>query len=221
MELFIAGNVQTILNGKVTQNSLYPVSVTRLPYALGGAAISKTKKPLSIGEAIIYEAVGHIYVPSSSFEETTKFDVAFLMGIKRKPKDLITVKTPQSIARLYQDLVKIYTKGFAIIGNAFFSSLAGAYLKLSPIYNENINTHISKYWETEEIKNQATQLFGVVLPQPDERAFYTNPNEKVKDVLPSHTHVLTPNTRHLRTQSEITSAQLWVEGITQVITYTD
>lgn len=221
MELLIAGNVQTILNGKVTKEALWPITLTKMPYALGGAAISKDAEPLSIGETVIFAGSGHIFVPQSPVEEQKTLNAAFMMGIRQKPRQYISVSSSQTIEHLYQGLVKAFPKGFAIVGKARFSLLAAAYLKISPIFGENINALHGKYWEAEEFHDREAQLFGVVLPKPDPRAFYDNPNESGNSALPSHTHVLAPLARHLLTHSELLSAELWIEEISEIATFTN
>ncbi|MBP9842179.1 MAG: hypothetical protein KBC64_07135 [Simkaniaceae bacterium] len=266
MKLIIVGNVQTVLMGNVTEETLYPFSVEKIPYALGGAVIPN-RSPLSLGETLVYEGTGHIFTVEESWEERKQFKTPFLMGIERQPKNRIEVypnklksgyfgcaKAPgigdrkfpnirnmgkltiadprelshgpnanssaclgitekQSLNSLYLRLIKDYQTGFAITGTASFSHLSVAYLKRSPIYGENINTHHGKYWEQENLTDCTVQLFGVVLTEPNPQAFYINPNEKEKSPVISHTHVLIPEARHLLTTSILTSASFWIEEI--------
>lgn len=213
MDLIIVGDVQTVLTGHVTEKSLHPVSLNEMPYALGGAAIPGDA--LSLGETLVYEGTGHVFTPDKSLVETKTLEAAFLMGIDRKPKDSVQVKN-KSISSFYQDLLKNYPNGFAITGTALFSKLFTAYLRLSPIYGENVNTLHDKYWSQEELINCGAHLFGVILSKMDERAFYKNPNEKKSSPLLSHTHVLCPDARHLLTHSEIFSGSFWVEDIDSI-----
>lgn len=217
MDLLIAGNVQTILSGHVSPESLCPISVEKMPYALGGAEIPDSN--LSLGETIIYEGVGHIFTLKKTWEEKQTLQAAFLMGIPKKPKTLLQIRHKQEIQALYQDLIKNYPTGFAIVGTATFSKLSVAYLKLSPIYQENINAHQDKYWNQENFNDRKANLFGVVLSKPDPRAFYDNPNEKNPDVLLSHTHVLSHLARHLLTHSEVSSGTFWIEAIDHIRSY--
>lgn len=212
MDLLIVGNVQTVIQGRVTQEGLHSVSMTKMPYALGGAAIPNRSK-LSLGETIVYEGVGHIFTLDESYEDKKTLQAAFLMGIEKKPKEPFRVTEKQSIDALYRSLIKEYSSGFAIVGTALFSTLSVAYLNLSPIYGENINELHDKYWTKEELSNCEARLFGVVMAKGDPLAFYNNPNEKQKQMLASHTHVLTSVARHLLTDSELISGTFWIEEI--------
>lgn len=220
MDLLVAGDVQTIIQGHVTPKTMHSISVKAMPYALGGAAIPSGEE-LKIGETVIYEGVGHIFTVQKPWIGTQTLKAAFLMGIERKPKEIFKTSKPQSINALYEDLIKQYPQGFAIVGDAHFSKLSVAYLQLPPIYGENINVLHDKYWHSESLKDQEAKLFGVVLKNLDPRVFYHNPNEKENSSLPSHTHVLTPLARHLLTDSEITSGTFWIEGIDTVKSFKD
>lgn len=215
MDLCIIGDVQIILKGEVTSQSLHSVSVKELPYALGGAAIPGSN-PISIGETIIFDGMGHIFTVEKPWTETNNLHAAFLMGIERKPKEFYQTTKKQTIQALYEDLGKNTSTGFVITGHVHFSKLLTAYLQLSPIYGENINVLHDKYWHTETTEENDVQLFGVVLKQPNPKAFYHNPNEKENSSLPSHSHVLIPLARHLLTNSELTSGSFWIEEIENV-----
>ena len=60
MDLLVVGDVQTVLQGYVTSETLHSVSLKDIPYALGGAALPHPG-PLEIGETMIYEETGHIF----------------------------------------------------------------------------------------------------------------------------------------------------------------
>lgn len=215
MDLFVAGNVETILQGHVTSEILQAIPVKTMPYALGGAALPHPG-PLEIGETVVYDGIGHIFTTKESWIETKTLQSAFLMGIERRPKEFFKTSKRQSIADFYEELMKNYPIGFAIVGKCHFSKLSVAYLQLSPIYEENINLLHDKYWQKESLANQEAELFGVVLQKPDPRAFYTNPNEESSSRLSSHTHVLAPFARHLLTDSELTSGIFWIEAIENI-----
>lgn len=215
MDLLVAGDVQTILQGRVNDISLHSVSVKAMPYALGGATLPHPG-PLELGETIIYEGTGHIFTVQEPWTETKTLKAPFLMGIARKPKESFELTKQCSINAFYEQLIESYPNGFAIVGKGYFSKLSVAYLKLSPIYEENINVLHDKYWHSESLNDREAELFGVVLKKPDPRAFYKNPNEKENPSLPSHTHVLVPLTRHLLTDSVLTSGTFWIEGIDAV-----
>lgn len=212
MDLHVVGDVQTILQGKVTPKTLQEVSVKAMPFALGGTALPDTQT-LEIGETIIYEGIGHIFTVKESWAEKNLLQAAFLMGIERKPKNVFKISKSQSIESLYESLIHEYSIGFAIVGKVHFSKLSVAYLKLSPIYDENINILRSKYWNSESLENVEADLFGVVLRKPNPKAFYQNPNEPVSSSLASHTHVLAPLARHLLTDSELSHGTFWIEAI--------
>src|SRR5689334_11611176 len=144
MDLLIVGNVQTILQGRVTPKVLHSVSVKDLTFALGGSALPHSET-LEIGETIIYEGIGHIFTVKESWVETKMLRAAFLMGIEKKPKELLKITKRQTISALYEDLIARYPKGFAIVGEGHFSQLSVAYLKLSPIYEEDVNALHDKY----------------------------------------------------------------------------
>lgn len=217
MDLLISGNVQTILQGHVTKKTLRCVFTDQMPYALGGAALPD-HDPLSIGETIIYEGVGHIFTVEGSYENNNTLQAAFLMGIGRRPQNTYHLSQSQTINSLYEELIKSYPEGFAIAGTALFSKLFVAYLKRSPIYGENVNTLHDKYWHNDELGACEAKLFGVVLRKPDPRAFYNNPNEEEAPTLPSHTHVLMPEARHLLTHSLLEAGLFSVEAITDIKT---
>lgn len=212
MDLLIVGDIQTVLEGRVAESALCPVLLDKMPYALGGGAI-RQKDQLALGETIVYEGVGYIFINNESWRQERVLNAAFLMGIERKPSEPLKIEKKQTIHTLYQELLKNYQTGFVIVGTARFSKLLAAYLKVSPIYGENVNQMREKYWNHEEFTDQEVKLFGVVLHKPDPRAFYHNPNEKATSPFPSHTHILAPSTRHLLTDSEIDSATLWIEQI--------
>lgn len=215
MDLFVAGNVQTILQGHVTEQTLYTVPLKAMPYALGGAALPDMQ-PLEVGETMVYEGVGHIFTVKKPWKEQTALHTAFLMGIRQRPSIALKVIGLKSINDLYTELLKQYPNGFAITGKAHFANLSIAYMQLSPIYNENINVLHDKYWHVEALQNIGAKLFGVVLKKADPRAFYQNPNEKEAAPLISHTHVLMPDARHLLTDSMLSSGEFWIEEIKAV-----
>ena len=52
MDLLVAGNVQTIIQGHVTPQTMHLISVKAMPYALGGAAIPPGEE-LKIDETVM------------------------------------------------------------------------------------------------------------------------------------------------------------------------
>ncbi len=200
--LEIAGNVLLVLDGRVDPKAMEPIDLSHFRFALGSGSFSDA---LRLGETIVIDGKPHI----SWVEEKKVFTQSqahinspFLMGIDQKQKgsDLFHYK-PTSLLPLqqfYEGLAKQYPKGYAILGNALFSTLHSTYIKKSPIYGENIEENVSAYWaEVPTEKEKIVCFFGVVIPRkstnsfPEEmlkRAFYHNPQESSASTLMSHTH---------------------------------
>ena len=218
MDLLIAGDIRTILEGRVTKEVLKHVSMENVAYALGGGQLPQVPS-IDIGETIIMQGKGHIFTSKGAWEGSDGVNVAFLMGIEKKPKERVQIDKPMTVRALYEELAKKYKKGFVIVGNVHFSKLSQTNLQLAPIYHENVIGELhDKYWHNELYQNKEAQLFGVVLKEEEPRAFYHNPNEKGNEAVPSHTHVLSPLARHLLTDSELISGTFWVEAIDSVKT---
>lgn len=214
IELKIVGDINTVLSGTVTKSVLYHINLEQFSYALGAGSFENSEG-LNIGEAIIYENKAYVYVPNQSVILDTTFKSPFLMGISRLPHQNLILNSKLTLMDLYDDLLKRYPKGFVVVGKIHCQQLDVAYLKIAPIFHENINEHASKYWQHEIYNEVAVNIFGVVLSDLNARAFYQNPNERFQlQKHYSHTHALINNqARHLLTQSLIASADLWIGEI--------
>ncbi len=213
LELIIHGDVHTVLEGKIAKDNLVSISLEGIAYALGAGAFWH-HDILRVGEAIVIEGKASIFVPQHDWSSENAILSPFLMGIERKPREQCPVRPQEKLNALYARLLKKYPAGFAIVGDVIFSQLETAFVKVSPIYGENINELSSKYWQQEQSANTQGIFFGVVLSHLENRAFYQNPNEPEQDPFFSHSHTLIHSSpRHLLTSSVLVEGRLWVEGL--------
>jgi hypothetical protein len=203
-ELHIYGDIDVILNGKVTSKDLHHLDLQNVQFALGGSTLTTEE---FIGETIVLNRIASVSYVDKQEKLITKGNVRFvhtpfLMGIpsSQSPDALIFFSNdrPLSLESLYQILMHKYPYGFALAGHFQFLSLETTYLKKAPIYEEFINGEKApEYWaEVHRAPAQAV-TFGVAISPEGEKkfgkekmkkAFYQNPKEKSKGMLISHTH---------------------------------
>jgi len=202
--LNILGDVNFVLDGKVSSSNLHSCPLPSFLFALGAGTFTDER---FLGETFICNGCAHVCF----IDETGKLKTGmnprpvktpFLMGITQEmhPNILLhaAFKEPKKLETIYSNLVDEYPLGFACLIDGLFSSLASTYLKKPPIYGEKINEHEDKYWaHTEHLADQRAVLFGVVItaegkkkftPNKVTKAFYQNPKEKSSASFMSHTH---------------------------------
>ncbi len=191
--LIILGNVLDVLEGRVQPELLKPTADLNFRFALGGGTFSDEH---CIGETLVIEGVTHISWMQHGKIHTDRQPNAmspFLMGIKKgEPAGILfSVSSPITVEAFYTELFKKYPKGVALAGSAEMVMLEGVYLKKSPIYHENINTHHDTYWSSiDKIPHAKTFLFGVITPlNLFKKGFYHNPNETNAQPFDNHTHI--------------------------------
>lgn len=201
--LKIIGDVKTVLNGNVDENNLQEKVLEHLKFALGAGSFSDCT---CVGESIIFNQKGYTcYVDNHGNIKTEKDEQGlkspFLMGleINTQPNISLNIDYPNGIAlnELFDNIGQDFY-AYAYVGCLLFENLACSYIKVPPIYKENINENSEKYWaKTENHPNCYTYLFGVVIreagihklpPELLQQAFYVNPLEKNKSATLSHTH---------------------------------
>lgn len=212
LDLMVIGDVNAVLEGRVAKDALIELPSQTLFFGLGSIAIEKAG--LHVGEALIFEGEASVYIPNQKWVQEKNVLTPFLMGISRKPRTSIEVKKTINLSELYNELLVTYPKGFALVGSATFSSLSALYIKRDPIYNENININMEKYWQAESYTQKPAKFFAVVLPYLNKKAFYKNPHDTQSSPIYSHTHgLIDEGTRHFLTQSILTEGALWIEEL--------
>ena len=200
--LKIFGNIHNILEGNVCSSNIKPVENAHFAFALGGSTFSDQH---CIGETLIADGVPHVsWVKNNTLINRSGNGITspFLMGLDvSQSSDVVIHQTSQiTLGSLYDSLSLKYPIGFAVVGSFEMRQCITTYLKKAPIYGENINEHREKYWaDVEQNCDVYVCLFGVVIPPAAkndplknkwlDRAFYTNPAEKVSRPYDSHTHV--------------------------------
>lgn len=202
--LKIVGDIGTVLNGKIDNAHLHSHVLNQLKFALGAATPSDC---LSVGEGLILNQKGYTCYVDKNQELITKksvsdFSSPFLMGVglESKPSDLFQIDYPQGISlnELFKELYQYPV--LAYLGALFFDHLSCSYLKIPPIYKENIVDNYDKYWaKPEDIQNCSAYVFGVIIQEEGQKnipveklnhAFYINPGEKNKENFLSHSHAV-------------------------------
>lgn len=205
VSLTIFGDVRIVLEGKVSDQNVFPLDLKKCRFALGAGSYSDLTK---WGETIILEsrALGS-YVSNASKliteEEKKKLRTPFLLGLDSAQKVSsyweLNNKLSGSLLDLYSLVSKHFSYGGVIVGDFLFETLEGSYLKKSSTEQENINVYKEKYWEKPApLMDQRGFTYGVIItdagkkkfpPSVLQKAFYENPNEKEKVPLMSHSHV--------------------------------
>ena len=202
--LKILGNVLDVIKGIVTDGSLSTIDTSQIDFGLGAGSFS-TKE--HIGETVVFSGLPYV-----SWEDKNQIHTQsqlscfspFLMGIDTKSSGGVLLelssKTPTSLQSLFETFALNYPEGFAMIMYAKCFRLESAYVRLPPIYSENINEHHEKYWSgKKQDRQQPACFFGVVMPHEAQakfatkeldHAFYNNPMEQQTSSLLSHTHAL-------------------------------
>lgn len=201
--LKVMGDVKIVLEGCVDASCMEEHVLDHLTFALGAGSFADCS---CIGETIILNQIGYTcHVNAHSHLLTNKGAAGlrspFLMGIEKggHPSALLHIDLPKGISldqlfeRMGQGL-----DGYAFVGCLLFETLVCSYLKKPPIFHENINENVEKYWAKTENHSQCyAYVFGVVIKEegrqnfPQEllqRAFYVNPLEKNQGGTLSHTH---------------------------------
>jgi hypothetical protein len=204
-QLKILGDVNLVLNGKVSPLIVQQLSLPTFTFALGAGTFSNVK---FLGETLICNQVAHVCFVDPSAQLQTESNAQFvktpfLMGIdsKDQPDALIRAdySHPIALEALYTTIAEEYSLGFAIVGDALFANLEATYLKKPPIFHENINgDKEDEYWAPKEhLADQRALFFGVVItPKGIEKftarkvskAFYQNPKDLTSASFMSHTH---------------------------------
>jgi hypothetical protein len=198
MILKICGNVLYVLEGKVNQANMRPITGFR--YALGCASASDAAHA---GEAIVLEGVSYAgWVEGGQLHCARAVSSPFLAGIDEKAPveglPIHTITSPISLEELYQALAKEYTTGVALVGSFHMAVCEATYVQKAPIFGENINEHHGTYWApVEKLAGALVCCFGLIMPPGSEKhfapsllhkAFYHNPMEKGGAPFDSHTH---------------------------------
>lgn len=201
-QLRIEGDVLTVLEGKVSDKILRDIPQNEFLFGLGSGTFSEA---VHLGETIVIGGCPYIsWVANGKVctESQPTVKSSFLMGIPAiEEEGLLERLSPHSpipLQALYEEKSHIYPDGFIIIAKALFSELHSTYLKLAPVYGENINVHHSKYWaETPMAQMQTAFFFGVVIPWqgmkkfPEnilKKAFYQNPADAGHNNFMNHSH---------------------------------
>lgn len=218
--LKIAGNVNTVLNGQINEAVMHLQDLTQLRFALGAGSFSNCS---CVGETLVLNHVAYMsYLNEQSqlvtLQGQTGLMSPFLMGLGTEctPVETIHFKNSEKITlnAFYEKTGNDFS-AYGVAGSVLFDPLECSYLQKPPIFGENINEHVEKYWaKTEVIPQCVANIFGVVIRDKGhnvlpkellEKAFYKNPLEKNKTSVISHTHavLLDAGARHIFTQSII------------------
>ena len=209
---YVLGDVQQILNGTVTRESLVRVRLSDIALSLGAGSFSDERE---VGDMMVVG--GKAYVKSTnpfrSFKTESQSYLLFSpfsIGLTRGqfPDAIYHVKcigtsisgeSPCSISTLYEELNAAYPKGFAVLGLGGFSYLKGSALKAAPIQGEKITAaNAGKYMHPSDVlRDKKAVFFGIVTGAKDDpgfsvellnKAFYQNPGDTGDSTLKSHSH---------------------------------
>lgn len=201
--LKVIGDVRTVLEGCVDASCMKEHVLDHLTFALGAGSFADCS---CIGETIVLNQIGYTtHVNAQGHLLTNKGATGlrspFLMGIEKggDPSFLLHIDAQPGISldQLFERMGQGF-HGYAFVGSLLFEKLVCSYLKKPPIFHENINENVDKYWATTENHLQCyAYVFGVVITEegrqnfPQEllqKAFYVNPLEKNQGGTLSHTH---------------------------------
>jgi hypothetical protein len=190
------------LEGEVDPAHLIKIDPSRFRFALGAGTFSD---PSKVGETFIIDGKPYVCWADKGGLKTEShptFHSPFLIGLDpSQPEGKIDhwrSPSPVSLQAFYENLLKEYPFGFAILGYCHLEEAQVTYLKKPPISHENINENASLYWASlPKEKQLPICFFGVVIPQTAktrfssavlEKAFYNNPREAQTAPFNSHTH---------------------------------
>ena len=200
--LKIIGDCKIVLNGCVNDAYMKEHVLDHLSFALGAGSFSDCA---CVGETVVLNQIGYTSHVNDSQLLTIKGEAGlkspFLMGLEKEetPSALVKVESQKGIEldHLFESMGP-QLHAYAFVGCFLFKTLSCSYLKKPPIFHENINENMEKYWaKTEKNPLCSAYVFGVVIkekgrpmfsPEFLERAFYVNPLEKNKGSLLSHSH---------------------------------
>lgn len=217
--LKITGDVKTVLNGLIDESNMNDTVLDQLKFALGAGSCSTCA---CVGESIVLNQIGYSCHLNNQGELITDkaavgFRSPFLMGVEldSQPSSLLEINYQEGITlnELFNDIgftlknaktrlndVEPTLKAYALVGCLLFKNLACTYLKKPPIFKENINQQVEKYWaKAEDHPDCYVYLFSVVIREAGqkhfssnllEKAFYVNPQENNQGTTLSHTHAV-------------------------------
>ena len=219
-EIFILGEVEPVLNGRLADKDYFDQTTSDVSLALGAGALESINRT---GELMIVD--GKAYVkpsdPSVNYKMETSTEVLtpFCLGFENvQPSSIYIVKDSTkslNISELYHLLSIDHGRLFAVFGIALFDEIDLSAIKLAPIHNESITsqTNTNKYFHSlKPIKDSVGVFFGVVNnpkanpsagydPTIESKMFYVNPADKSTSELRSHTHVLVTTNQSLELET--------------------
>lgn len=200
--LKIIGDCKIVLHGCVNDSCMKDHVLDHLSFALGAGSFSDCS---CVGETVILNQIGYTSHVNAAQLLTIKGETGlkspFLMGLGKEetPSALVKIESQKGIElnHLFEHMGP-QLHAYAFVGCFLFETLSCSYLKKPPIFHENINENMEKYWaKTEKNSLCPAYVFGVVIKEKGrhmfpkkflERAFYVNPLEKNKGNLLSHSH---------------------------------
>jgi|GEM_PF-2920758 len=210
MELIIFGNVQTVLDG-ISDKKTKEIDLSTIPFALGAGLYADK----DFGETIVVNGIAHVHTVDGVRSYDKTLDTPFLMGFSQKPSERVELQNEKTIDQFYTDLLAKHPEGVVLYAEVTFSKLEAAFLKKSPVYEENCNLKKEEYWQEYSAQNVQGTLVGIIAKKAYKEGFYVNPNDK--GTLLSHTHVLCENKAyHLLTQSVLSEGKFSIAPIEDV-----
>lgn len=200
--LSIIGDIRTILEGKVSSNSLIGCDLHQVAFALGGGTCSQIE---ALGETLIanHKAyVSHSDLSGNLFTHSKKNNLKgqFLLAIKKEelPSHLLTIEKSLSFEQFLGNCFELSPLAFAIVGYFEFTPFSGTQVIKAPIYGENLLTH-PEYFSGEEVFSKTQGIaFGVGISEKGQKlfpkkildtAFYQNPQDTTHPPFLAHTHI--------------------------------
>lgn len=207
MELSIAGDVRTVLDGVADTHSR-EVDLSKIPFALGAGKFSEKE----FGEMIVVEGIAYVHTVAGKKRYDKTVDTPFVMGFEKLPSDRVERGQGESLDEIYRDLLTKYPQGVVLYGEVHFRMLNAAFLKKSPVFHEKCNEMKEAYWEEYSEKGAAGSIVGILAKEAYPQGFYVNPNEQ-SDLL-SHSHTLVNGVAyHLLNQSTIEDGIFYISPI--------